>query len=415
MRNIILGYEVYDPETKKGRNFNGRMDLDDINLQVLEKIQPTEAQWFIKPSAFKDVDLPDYHYFGHNIPDMLIKRMCVHDVQDQTYFYPIEIIQIHPFVEYAGRISISNKVRNDVINKKAFIIFRHVHEGDMFRPEFLSKFNNLLLDLNLPKEQVIVFHGDQNIENYKYCPFTYIPTNVFPFWLQHHKRTTLVTYNPKKLFVCYNRIVRPHRVLLLGLLKKESTLDKGLVSLGNASLSQLTNINASLRNLLEEQDLLAILNIAGTSPDNQPLTFDVNPANVIVSSHYEDTFVSLVTETLTETVFFSEKIFKPILMGHPFILVGGKGSLRKLKELGFKTFDHWWDESYDECDDFIDRCIAISKILTSLNNKNNNQLRLIRHFMKPVLKHNQELYNSLITPSPYGADIEIIKYIKGLV
>lgn len=414
MRDIILGYEVYDPETKQGRNFNGRLEISNVTVDNPDKLFGLEKQyyqWFIRPDIYQ---CQFNGYLGEYIPDLFIVRTNVSNIEETVYFYPIEILSIFSFVNLTSHISISEKVKSDIRNKKAFIVFRYVYEGNMLFA--LERFNKLVSDLSLPKEQILVFHGDQNIENYKDCNFTYVPTNVFPFWLQQYKKSSLVSYYPNKLFLCYNRIIRPHRIVMLGLLKRSDILDQGMVSLGICNYREIAKINnALLNNIFTDAELKFISTLSNTSPDNISLTFDNNPACSIVEEHYESTFVSLVTETLTETVFFSEKTFKPILMGHPFILVGGRGSLRKLKELGFKTFDQWWDESYDDCDDFIDRCTAISKILTSLNNKNNNQLRLIRNFMKPVLKHNQELYNSLITPSPYSADIEIIKYIKGLV
>ena len=42
----------------------------------------------------------------------------------------------------------------------------------------------------------------------------------------------------------------------------------------------------------------------------------------------------------------TEKILKPIQQYHPFILLGMYG-LQNLRNLGFKTFDSVWDESYD--------------------------------------------------------------------
>ena len=47
-------------------------------------------------------------------------------------------------------------------------------------------------------------------------------------------------------------------------------------------------------------------------------------------------------------------------MGLPFVMVNGHGSISKLKELGFKTFDKWWDESYDDEPNETDR---LNKIL----------------------------------------------------
>ena len=46
-------------------------------------------------------------------------------------------------------------------------------------------------------------------------------------------------------------------------------------------------------------------------------------------------------------VHFSEKITLPILSKKPFVLCGDRRALTQLKKLGFKTFDKFWDESYD--------------------------------------------------------------------
>ena len=51
------------------------------------------------------------------------------------------------------------------------------------------------------------------------------------------------------------------------------------------------------------------------------------------------------------TIFISEKTWKPIMVGHPFIMVGNKNNLKFLKDLGYKTFDKWIDESYDDIED----------------------------------------------------------------
>ena len=60
------------------------------------------------------------------------------------------------------------------------------------------------------------------------------------------------------------------------------------------------------------------------------------------------------------SVFFSEKVFKPIAFKHPFILIAPPGSLSALKSLGYKTFSGLINESYDqERDDDVKRLIAI--------------------------------------------------------
>jgi hypothetical protein len=45
--------------------------------------------------------------------------------------------------------------------------------------------------------------------------------------------------------------------------------------------------------------------------------------------------------------FLTEKTFKPIKHGQPFVIVGAPGSLKALRALGYRTFDHAIDNSYD--------------------------------------------------------------------
>ena len=70
----------------------------------------------------------------------------------------------------------------------------------------------------------------------------------------------------------------------------------------------------------------------------------VNSRLSVVSESSIDTIRS---ETLQQTSFWSEKIFKPITLGHPFISVCNKGGLTFLKSLGFKVFDNIFDTSYE--------------------------------------------------------------------
>lgn len=85
---------------------------------------------------------------------------------------------------------------------------------------------------------------------------------------------------------------------------------------------------------------------------------------------YTATNFSLVAETLPwtskERLFVTEKTFKPIELSHPFIIYGNQGTLSYLHGLGFETFDHVIDESYDLAPNLSSRLKAIDAILKSL-------------------------------------------------
>jgi hypothetical protein len=67
---------------------------------------------------------------------------------------------------------------------------------------------------------------------------------------------------------------------------------------------------------------------------------------------YTDTWFSVVTETIYDYphTFCTEKIWKPVLMAHPFVVAANPGYLRDLRNAGFQTFHTLIDEGYDQID-----------------------------------------------------------------
>lgn len=200
----------------------------------------------------------------------------------------------------------------------------------------------------------------------------------------------LVEFNPideKYLFLSYNRQPRTHRIRLAIELLRTELFDKGLIS--------LYKLNGPLpyANHIENEFLV----------NNSPFTIDskydlyYNLAINITKEDYEKTFISLLTETLVDdgTLFLSEKIWKPIMVGHPFLVYGNKGTLKYLKELGYRTFDKWIDESYDNIEDRDLRCCKIVSELKKFTEKTIDELKEIREEMKEVCEFNQQHFKTL--------------------
>jgi hypothetical protein len=79
---------------------------------------------------------------------------------------------------------------------------------------------------------------------------------------------------------------------------------------------------------------------------------------------YTDTWFSLVTETIYDYpyTFRTEKIWKPVLMSHPFIVAANRGYYHNLHRAGFCTFHSLVDESFDLIDcpqERLERIIAV--------------------------------------------------------
>jgi len=83
---------------------------------------------------------------------------------------------------------------------------------------------------------------------------------------------------------------------------------------------------------------------------------------------YLDTYFSLVTETVFEYPysFRTEKIWKPIAIGHPFVVVANAGYYRDLHNLGFQTFGHVIDESFDKIENNHERLRCIITLVRDL-------------------------------------------------
>lgn len=91
----------------------------------------------------------------------------------------------------------------------------------------------------------------------------------------------------------------------------------------------------------------------------------------IVPAQYIDTYFSVVGETnISDAPFTTEKIYKPILAGHPFIVASTPGYYDYLHNLGFETFSDYINESFDHEESSSKRLSLIAdqiKILCSSN------------------------------------------------
>lgn len=83
---------------------------------------------------------------------------------------------------------------------------------------------------------------------------------------------------------------------------------------------------------------------------------------------YIDTYFSLVTETVFDIPysFRTEKIWKPIVMAHPWIAVASAGFYRDMHNLGFRTYSHVVDESFDKIENNQDRLDRIADVVEDL-------------------------------------------------
>ena len=91
----------------------------------------------------------------------------------------------------------------------------------------------------------------------------------------------------------------------------------------------------------------------------------------------------------------SEKTINSILTDRPFILASAPHSLSYFKKLGFRTFDQWWDESYDQEEDHEKRILKIFEVIDFIDSHDLSKLKKIYDDMRDVFDHNRKTLENL--------------------
>lgn len=324
--------------------------------------------------------------------------------KEENFLYPVVLYNNDLFHKYET-IELDKRVVERAHQGKAKICFMQITEGHFgsSNQEFEWLYR-LAKKFNFNKEALLVITANLKApynyshlveskiieDTYKVYPFSYFQHDLW--FLRNGKvldsPSVESSYELFKLslgknrdnkkqkhFLCFNRISRIHRVLLFGEIQTNNNLkDKTIITLGkDIHFGTSDGYFKTVQYHLEDDYKFSkekVLNFYKEYDANQQYNYDVpdlekNQAGNLNIPAHNSTFLNLVTETLTDpyTIFFSEKIFKPIFCAQPFVLFGNPFSLSKLKEYGFLTFDKWWDESYD---DEINLTRRLEKIVETL-------------------------------------------------
>lgn len=412
---------------------------DVVNIGITEYYKPNG--WNSK--VYTDVDslkeLDPYHFlFEKKIKHDEIKfdkGLCSDLIRDKKNFvYPIMMKQKTDFKQLSndGFITIPQEVLKYVRMGAAKIVIFYPLEGDFDCETDINNLNGFTTKHELVFKDVYFVNNNLKLESFisqnsikfffKIINFNYFLSNPWFInedisdlsiqnFFQHdidRKIKYVTNYKKAKKFISLNRRPRKHRVILFSEIMKNPNLEKEFfLSMGSEELESGVVKNKNLwksyyysmigntykYNKSSGIEFLENYDISNTKfIDANPefnLAFNLNETLQLNS------FVNVVTETLfsKDQIFLSEKIFKPIYTAQPFIVLGNPHTLSKLKELGFKTFSDFWDESYDEELDFQKRLEKIMDVLFEINDKTHDELLDMTRSMEEILRHN---YNNFI-------------------
>lgn len=334
----------------------------------------------------------DQFYYLDNIKELRtssvwLQHLCV--FVDSDYYY-YEFKDGTAFVRFPIEELIPIDDLQRIKNKEIKLIINNSHES--FHHIIPDIYEALIVKSKLPTEQIIFMSESASILDeikkystlYNVADMKCVWTRIMEFDIQSTKKVMIASNltGPRTLqnkiyikkFINFNRRWRLHRPVLVGLLYATKLINEGYVSLALSddnrswetvwpSMLQYHANTPGITSLLKNNEN-EILNLPGLYIDTDELIN--NRAEFVNSTNYlyEDTYFSVVSETNYYTsnvgenghptmsyhgggVHLTEKTFKTIVNMHPAILVSPPYSLIKLRELGYKTFSPWIDESYD--------------------------------------------------------------------
>lgn len=197
-------------------------------------------------------------------------------------------------------------------------------------------------------------------------------------------------------FVTFNRLVcndRSYRLRFISKLVELGLLDKGRISFGvekeyGTWRDELADPKSKLSPSAKKHALKYLSQI------KQPLIIDQEDVPGYASADIPRIINDSLWHVVTETVFYydklhlTEKIFKPIVMKQPFMLLAAPGNLAYLRSYGFKTFDGIIDESYDNIQDPDERVDAVvAQLAWYCNLPVEEKQRVIEH-LAPIVEYN---------------------------
>lgn len=302
-------------------------------------------------------------------------------------------------------------------NRKIIIIIDNQAEGMTMKFPNCDGFREMhkaMQKLKLPDYSVLLIDGNQDFSsNYiKWClenserpRFAHVDFFTHLFYFEDGRRpirplvTEAMCNTDSKDFNSLNRNIRFHRLDHLYYLITNNLYKNNLISghytayddNNNVPFSYLLNIeHGEYSKVLKE---VLPLQVDGFWYEKNP---DSDENSIFNYNIYKNSLLSFVTETAfwEPGMFLTEKIFKPIVAGHPFMILGQAGSLKKLKSMGYKTDFFGIDQTYDDIENPYERFMACHKSLKKwISLSREDKIKNIEMSL-PMINYNQSLFQS---------------------
>lgn len=376
---------------------------------------------------------------NHIIPENVFARTYLEKVlpkelKDKTVYYTI--LQSGSWQEIIDLQPIAKQIKNE--NK--ILLLDNSGEGFV---HYIKHLYDLLVDeIGIKENQIYLISGAADIQQEidkvakqrNKISFTGIHFNKFEISVAdeafHFKKNLLDEdycnkmynfriENYEKTFVNFNRRARIHRLSCIAMLDSMNLLEHGYVSLTKSDynygwedlydciLDEHSTHPSTLKYL---NDFSGKVECYSDLILDRPIMVN-NEAHLSESAevYYWKSILNLTSETnfytsepigrpmQQPTRFLSEKTFKPMLYLQPFILISVPNSLELLRDMGYKTFHPYIDESYDHEKDDRERLLMILKEIEKFVNYTHNQKIDFLNSVRDICLHNNKKIFSVLS------------------
>ena len=343
---------------------------------------------------------------------------------DKEFIYPVVLHHNNQLAaKYLGLLPV--KILEKIRSKQCKLILDNTMEGDTVK-SFFTELYRSIDKLQLPPSQIYYVTNSlvAEFEHEKWKTVnSRLSNNInvisFMYNVMDVQRLINLGHLPKEVdiekeiqykrdnfinlkeFLKVNRTGRPERNLLMFFINKHNLYDKF-----NLSFPDLPDYNypsIDFGDLLSSENIKQVKDKCPFDIDQTDSTnrgepgFGEGKFNADVPFqpiHYKNSLISIVMcafPFVDNACHLHSSTFNPIYCGHPIIEFGPHNHLSIIKKYGFKTFDKWWDESYDELPEGWDRFKGVLKNIDILSKKSKKELFDMYVDMKEVLQHNSDL------------------------
>jgi len=290
-----------------------------------------------------------------------------------------------------------SRVRNHDIR----ILF-YYHEGDN-PTKIKQRIDMLCVDHDLPSDCYLFVSANTSAASLD--NFCYFPDHEYFFQYINRRQPMPDVSNESRVyqFTALNRTHKWWRASCMADLLGLGVLDQSLWSYN----TKCTIDDREEDNPLELESVPGWQNAVTNFVNKGPYFCDSdndqshNDHRRVPENLYQNSYCHLVIETLFDAdqsggAFLTEKTYKVIKFGQPFVIIGTAHSLRALRQQGYRTFDHVIDNSYDEITNNTKRWLAIRKSILEIQSQNMHEW-----FQRclPDIKHNQDTFNKMCSAS----------------